>query len=455
MAFLIRRNLSRAYARWFDIFNRSENPVKFPWASWGAARTVYMRSDYRWLILANDAVEESNDIPDGGVAYAYQPLTPNWAIEFGAEHGSTADGSLFGFLGASWTSGGNAGSSPFTTFFQLLADTTFTSDGSPGTQLYRVYIKYRDKSSQAISTQMSYFMPQAEWRRGVLWTNKTVNRYKILVFNDSTVVLIVNGTVEDVRRISDTRFHFGPDRRAINFKGAAPFDWYISNFSTYDREELPIAAERWQLLYEDTFDRPNTTGGPGNGWTSGGDSNHGITSNAYTMKNPFPTPNDTYRASWINPGLTAATKNVRIEVVLGGGIGVVNDTAHSVIVARTTSAGLGGLGVFIRQGSLLLARIDESIFGSSTSELVKTSTGPASAPSTPVAIGDTIALCIFGDEAWVEQNGNIINYGIGIDALVPHTALTCYVGLVLRRKNFNSSAPIANVRVLLPKPIAA
>lgn len=449
MAFLIRRNTGRAFARWFDNFTRSENPVKFPWAAWGAARTVYMRSDYRWLVLASDTVEESTDIPDGGIGYEYQPLTPNWAIEFSAEHGSLADGSLYGFIGRSWTSGGNAGSTVFETYFQLLADSTSTA------QFYRVYVQYRDKSSQFLSSGLSYWMSQEEWRRGVLWTNKTVNRYKILVFNDSTIVLFVNGSLKDVKRITDTRFHFGPDRRAINFQGAAPFDWYISNFSTYDREELPIAADRWQLLYEDTFDRPNTTGGPGNGWTSGGDSNHGITSNAYTMKNPFPTPNDTYRASWINPGLTAATKNVRIEVVLGGGIGVVNDTAHSVIVARTTSAGLGGLGVFIRQGSLLLARIDENIYGSSTSELIKTNTGPASAPSTPVAIGDTIALCIYGDEAWVEQNGNIINYGIGIDALVPHTAATCYVGLVLRRKTFNSSAPFANVRVLLPKPASA
>ena len=448
---LIRRNVPRAFARWHDNFNRTElSGVKKPWAMWGDPRVVYIRSDYKWLVLEAQASGWGSPTSDGGVAYEHQPFTPNWAVEFDLEPGGNQEGKIVGYIDYNWTAGGQASTTRYQAYFSLGRYVDTDSDGNK-TTLYQFMILHRDKNSWFPSTKLNFNLTSDEYFTGAIWARKGPNHYKLIFINDTIVVLVFNDVVQAITFVTDPLYKSGPGKRAINFKSEAPFDWYIGKFSTYDREEMPVLPEQWSQIYVDEFNRPNSTGGAGAGWTSGGDNNHGILDNGYSMRQPFPPPGDAYRASWRNPGLTSSNYDLKIEVKIGGGTGDPNTISESVVVARTTAAGLGGIGMFIHSNKARIARINGNIYNSNGNDLPQSFLGPTLSTGN-IARGDTVALCIFRDEAWIEVNGNIVNFVVKINTLVPLTADNNYIGLVLRRKAFANSAPFDSVRVSVPAP---
>lgn len=427
MGFLLRRSPARARAGWYDNFNRpDENPLGFPWSSWGEPRTVFLASNR--LVLGYDSGGWFQPNPDGGVAYEHQPLTPDWAVEFFCqiEIPTRDNGDVNVFLDRNWTAGGSASSTEYQTYFGLRKETTEDDEGDE-TVTRRAHIRCRRKGAWLLALSYSFTMTQAQWA--------ATNHWKIVVFQDKYVGIVMNGKLVALRILENSNYYLGPGKRAANFRNNHQSEVYIDDFRTYDRPALTATA--WVSEFFDDFNR--TTGTTvGNGWSQLG-SNFGINANALSMQGGF--PSDGRRGVW-RDGISSG--NMRILFTLGGGTGDPNAIAETTVLGRVNSAGTLGIGVWINAASVRIVKMTGAVNAPTYLDL----TEPISVVGGDIANGQQYALCFHDDEAWIERvsDGAPLVWSDGIDAHSPESNRG--VAVVLRRQSFANSAPVNDLRVL-------
>lgn len=459
MAFLIRRN-KRARAGWADNFNRAdENPIGYPWAFWGNVANFTLTNNR--LKLAADGQTRGGNY-DGGVAFEQQPLTPNWVVEFDrAPIGTTTTSSSNEtrqniFFDKNWTEGGRASSTLFQVGMELDAKYNKEEKDKDTGEVtkresmdYRVQFFTRDKTRTEgfwIFTYPGSIGSDTTSVSATPWASTL--RLKVMVLEDRYLIGWVNGggaskSADLVVDLWDTRFQFGPGKRAANFAQVSGLVASIDNFKTYDIE--PIIRREWAATFEDTFNRANSTT-VGNGWTQTAGNNFGIYQNALSMNSPI-AGTDGFRQVRRNGG----ERDIRIEFILGGGTGDPALQIRSAFLARMNSAGTKGLACIISPRSV-------TIHGFTWNGALGTPPVYTGDVQPILAFGtdyinqtDVYSLNISGDYAWVinESTDRLFYFRDGVNALGGTDPADTWVGAFVARNAFVNSAAINNFKVLV------
>ncbi|OLT33685.1 hypothetical protein BJF84_21355 [Rhodococcus sp. CUA-806] len=380
------------------------------------------------LVLGYDSGGWFQPNPDGGVAYEHQPLTPNWAVEFfcSIEIPTRDNGSVNVFLDRNWTAGGSASSTEYQVYFSLYKTTTEDDEGNETVER-RAYIRCRHKGDWFPALTFGFSLTQAQWAAN--------NQWKIIVFQDKYIGIVMNGKLFALRILENANYYLGGGKRAANFRNNHQSEVYIEDFRTYDRPALPTS---WVSEFLDEFTGANTSNGPGNGWSALGD-NHGILSNAYSMRQPFPPPSDGRRGIW-RGGLTRG--DMRVAVVFGGGTGDPNGTAETCVVGRVNETGTLGIAAHFWSTRVKISVVSGPFNSPTYTDL----TDEITVYGGNIAFGETYALNILGDEAWIDRasDGALLCWTDGINAASPETNRGH--GLIVRRQTFINSAPVTAVR---------
>ncbi|OZF09799.1 hypothetical protein CH300_00010 [Rhodococcus sp. 15-1154-1] len=433
MGFLLRRSPARALAGWFDTFDRpNENPVLPPWNFWGDS-AAFALVDNKLKLAAEGAVRGGN--PDGGVAFEHQPLTENWGVEFVRTISSgSSDAVMDVWLDKNWTEGGSASSTRYQVYVHFERDTKEDDEGKE-TVTRSVKFYSRDKSTWLWSGigSDSFNLNAAAWTAAI-----TV---KVHVFEDRYMIGWINGYPELLLDLYDPNYRFGPRKRSANFAQIRGPVSSIDDFKTYDLPANPL-RKNWTSIFFDDFDRANSTT-VGNGWAQTAGNNFGIHQNGLSMNSPV-AGSDGYRQVRRDAG----AGDVRIEFVLGDGIGDPNLTARSAILARMNAAGTQGLACIIHPRSVTLHGFT---WGATLTRPEWTSpTQPILAVGTDyVEEGHQMSFNISGDYAWVFNHtlDRLIAFRDGINALASPSQT--WIGAFIARYSFVNSVPVAEVRVLV------
>lgn len=423
---LVRRT-RRALAGWADpLTGRTENPVQKPWAPWGDPRTVVL--DGTGMVLGNDGGWFQPN-PNGGIAYEHMPLTPNWEMRFSrtlSEYES--DGILRVYLDRNWTAGGSANSTRYQTYLQLEQRTKKEKedDGSTRTRVYRdLLLVQRDTSSWIGGAEAAVpRISDSEWSKKLT--------IAVRVFRDKVVILYLNGQRWDFRDITDTRYNFTGGQRAGNFAQISGPVNRVTDFATRD---IPGLRDTWVLSFSDTFDRPNSTS-VGNGWSQAG-AQFGIWNNSLSMRDDF-FPGDGHRGAWRTT--PTATRDQRVEAILGGGNGSPGIVAWTYIVMRANAAFSSGLAFRIRDGSFELVKFSGSATSPSFGSVIVSQ-------NAIIDNGMEFAFNIVGDQAWVDRiDGGRLDCVLWTDGIDAEVGNQRYIGVIVQRLAFANSVPIANLR---------
>lgn len=428
--FLIRRT-KKALAGWADpLTGRSENPPQQPWRPWGDSRTVILTTT--GMVFGNDGGWFQPN-PNGGMGYEHQPLTENWEVQFTRTLSNyNQDGAFHIYLDKNWTAGGSAGSTRYQTYLRLdrVTDEDEEEDGTTTTTItHRITLELRD-TTQWIAfggAGGAYTMKDATWSAAL--------RVRVRVLRDKVVIVWLNDTRVLFVNISDSKYNFTGGQRSANFAQIFGPTNRITNFATRDLDGLRTA---WNPVYYDGFDRSNSTS-IGGGWSqSGGD--FGIWNNAMSMQAPFLPPGDGHRGAWRGP---AATRDMRVEVMLGGGTGDPNDISATYVVVRANASFTSGLAFRIKRQEIALVRFTGSATNPTFTEIHAERTRDI------ITNGDVLAFQISGDQAWCDL---LVNGGsravFWTDAIGSLVGDNRYFGAILQRLTFTNSVPLNYYRLL-------
>lgn len=419
MSWFLKRAQALARQGWRDDFTRAdEAAIKQPWRPWGSSVTAD-------LVGNRMRINDADWFQTGGIGYEYQPLTPNWGIEFRTEFSSyTAGGS--GDIGIklnisnNWTQG--AASKRYIPVISMYFD-------GGGDDPDHRYIRIMQRDTESVfafgSDGASAELSQAEWAQPHDW--------KVRCFNDKTFAIWMDGVVRVVFTLSDSAYFPATGTRAVNFQKVGDADCFIDNFAIYDLlVPLPVAAQ-WTSQFYDDFNRSNNAT-IGNGWTKVG-ANAAISSNAYA------TTGTTDGSRGIYQSVPLPSGNMRLETVWGGPNNVTTLQCSSLI-GRMNSAGSLGIAANFFSDKIYIAKMTGSLSSPTFVGLAVSDSLPAN-----VANGAKYALCIYGDEAWVEDTaGNFLVFADGINAASPDS--NHYFGARVQRGFFINSQSFNDYRAL-------
>lgn len=459
MGFLVRAT-RRALAGWSDDFNRPDEPaIQAPWGSWGNVAAFQLRNNR--MKLAADGAPPRGGKYDGGVAFAYQPLTPNWGVEFVRaplpNDGNTEQNI---FLDKNWTEGGNAASTLYqVTFFMESVyvpekrDPETNEVTEQAHQEYRVGLATRDKVNTEtvwviVPTTVdgtigssTYGPTYAEWVAGL-----TV---RLHVYMDRYVVGYINGNQRLFLDLYDPNFQFNNRKRSANFAQVKGLVASIDNFKTYDiPPEKTLFNKQWNEIFYDSFDRPNSTS-VGNGWTQTTGDKFGIYNNGLSMDGgAFAFGTDGFRQVRRDTG----SPNMKVEFVLGGdGTGNPSNNVFSYVLGRLTPDGKKGICIYIRQKIIWMGgwewdgnfRNKPNLIGAPFLFL-DFFTWPT------LAEGTRYSLTVEGDSMWLRNEtagGRVIQYREGVNAIVPESPENSWAGAMIMRNLGTNSVAMGEMRL--------
>ncbi len=420
MSWLLKRSQPLARAGWRDDFTRAdETPIKQPWRPWGSSVTAD-------LVGNRMRINDADWFQTGGIGFEHQPLTPNWGIEFHTEFssysaGGSGDVGIKLNISNNWTQGSASK--------RYIPAISMYFDGGGDDPDHR-YIRLYEKDTEAIidfgSVVASVELGASEWAQPHDW--------KVRCFNDKTFAIWMDGTVRLVFTLPDAAYQPGPGTRAINFQKVGGATCYLDDFALEDiLAPLPTAAQ-WTSQFYDDFNRTNNTT-IGNGWTKVG-TNSAISSNAYATTGTTDGSRGIYQSTPLSSG------NMRLETVWGGPSNPTTAQCSSLI-GRMNSAGSLGIAANVFSNKIYIAKFTGSLSAPTFTDLAVSNSLPSGVDN-----GAKYALCIYGDEAWVEDAaGNFLVFADGINAASPDS--NHYFGARVQRGAFINSQSFNDYRALV------
>ena len=407
MSFLIRRNLPRAWAGWYDSFDTYPvGALRKPWVHLGDGTAADINALGELHIPSN-----AGTVNAGGESYAYQPFTPNWGVDlefwFPVE-GFLAQGFSLYFTD-SWTRIG-------ATFANVVGVRCVHAPLNDG-ETIRV---------ATFATPISSPTELAVYPSPVTYFGTTLT-LRVWCEGDEYLRLWLNGNFVGSVMIPPA-YKLGPDRRCLRFLDSALCDVWMRWIYHYDRPSSVPNPNVWVPSFTDNFNRSD--GAVGNGWTQIG-TDAAIVSNSWATTGT----NNGSRGLIRDTGLT--TGRVRIEATIGGAIAP-NTTASASLILCSTAAGSSGLAASVFSDRLYL-----SYFSSVLSGNPPTFTDYRGLTSgVTVAAGDRIAFSTYGGMIWVEINGAPRLY-----AVTSEFNAQTYAGLRVARSSSVNSASWNDVTI--------
>lgn len=411
MSFLVRRNLQK-FAGWYDDFARaSENPVKPPWVTLDGGPTTSLNSASGGTLFIPDNFGANI----GGPSYEFQPFTPNWGFEMQISwpNGIPIGQAFAIYFTDSWTVVGpgfqdgmgirfanNAGRSVLINHFENL------SDFNPPMRTFPVTFDYPDGPFT-----MRLWCDGDQWCR--LWVNN-----------------VYYGTWR-----VEAGFEFHDDRRCVRFNNNSATGASLFWLYHYDRPPLPpYRFNSWTSDFFDDFNR-TTSGTVGNGWAEYG-ANIGILTNNSVGIEAGAGNGD--RGCW-QSGNPTNNGNQRIEIVLGGGVNVMQVDQDTSVLMRVNSAGTAGLIVSVTRDIISLYRWTGNLAANSFTFTLMESKNDLRAQ---MAVGVKYAFSVVEDTLWVSvvSTGEVIFMAWGVDTVVPNT--NAYHGIKMERVSSINSPSI-------------
>lgn len=424
MGFLLRRNRAVAKAGWWDAFTRAnENPPLKPWGVWGDVRPNKLESN-KLMLGANGGWFPNNN---GGIGYAYQPLTPEWGLEFRMERVSYAiDFTLNVYLDQNWTTGTNALNNRYQRVVTL--DRVTTDDGNGGsTTEESVTVYTRDKNTWFSSSAARYLIPVMGQPHNVA----------VRVIQDKYVFVSLDGVFRVAFNL-DTDYLFVANAKAANFYSLdGNYNCMIDNFATYDfsGETFPMGASLLgTATFVENFDRANNEV-VGNGWTEFGQA-ISINTNALAVSGGT----DGTRGVW-QAGVTTTNGHQVAILVMSGSI---DSTRPVSILFRMSADGSKAIRFRFTTRSVY---IDIITAGANTATPTVINIGQsAGALPANIAAGEVYVCKVWRNYAWIEHypSGKVYAFSDGIETLysahVPETNRR--FGATLHRSGFVNSAKL-------------
>lgn len=403
--FLLRRNLPLAWAGWYDDFTSySVGTIQPPWVHLGDGTTADIDVLHRLHIPSNFATSNV-----GGESYEFMPFTPNWGLELSFEFPVTglAGQGFSVYLTDSWTKIGATFANCIGV--RMLHDPALFSDSVQVTEF-----------DSPTSANFSF----TRWDSPVTF-NGTVLNLRVWVDEDQFIRVWLQDTYLGSVMVTSA-YKFSPTRRCVRFSNVALCDVWVHSVDHYDRPGSFPNANVWSSIFYDDFARPD--GAVGNGWTQSG-SDAQLTSGV-----------------WVHTGGTDDSCAILRDTGLTGGkvrvMGTVrspNGTADCSLYALANSAGTQALAANIYNNKIYISRLSGSLTSPTWNDYTALTSGVA------VNDGDQIALGVYGDLAWIEQNGTRVAYASGISTLIPAT--NSLAGARVSHSSLNASGGWDDIRI--------
>jgi hypothetical protein len=413
MSFLLRRNLPRAWAGWRDTFNRAnESPIQKPWGVWGAQPcTAQIESN----VLRFGAGSAWTNF--GGWSFEHQPFTKTWGIQFQMSCASRAVAEKIDIcLSSPWSKVGPSINNVLSVAIQYRPSIFGITP--------RVMILGYANAAAVGDIYAEAPLPASAF-------NSTMRTYRIRVYGDSFVKVYYEGS-EICSAPIPAAFRTGVNKRAANFLNAITTNVFVDNFELYDRPGQPDSGD-WTSQFYDTFNRPDSVT-VDNGWTKVG-TNSGVSGSAYATTGTTDGSRGIYQSTPLPSG------NMRLETVWGGP-GSPSTGQCSSIIGRMNSAGTAGIAANVFRNKIYIAKFTGTLTAPVFADIAESITLP-----TNLVNGDKTALCIVGDEAWVENStGAILAFAEGANAASPDS--NHYFGARVQRGAFINSQSFNDYRAL-------
>lgn len=403
MSFLIRRNLPRAWAGWYDSFQRPpEDPIQWPWVHIGDGDKIFI-NDLEELVIPSNFVTANA----GGASYEFEAFTPNWGIEF--EFFWPVSGAIMQaiqiYLCESWAKVG--------ALYQNM----------PVVRLFHEVAQH----SIRVSEYPDALTPGSDlgtWNVPSMASSKQILR--IWFDNDEFIRIWLNGNFVGSATL-DPAYRAGPSRRCIRISNTTFTGYHIRWYNAYDRPSSIPPKEVWSSAFYDDFESGLATG-----WSQIG-TNAAVASGSWG-RNGSGTNGSVglIRDSGVSSGL------VRVEATTSDTMSV---SADSGLVLCSNSAGNQGLSANIYAGKIYISRFSTVLSGNppTFTDFSALTSGLA------VAAGDKITFSVYNGLAWIEINGAPRLYAANVHAVVPAT--NTYAGLRVSRGSLSNSNSWADVRI--------
>ena len=410
MSFLLRRNLPRAWAGFYDTFDDYGSgepiPLQWPWFHVGDGEVGWFTDAEEMVICGNFLSTNA-----GGPGYPYMPFTSDWGYEYEMSWpvSGLATQSFTLYQSAAWAQVNSA------SFAKVVGVRLMQAPALGGIS---VRVDEFDNVWTPANNLAKWPVPESLF---TAWMG-TVIRVRVYIDQDKYIRVWLNDMYLGTAIISPS-YQPGPRRRASRFLNASLANAFIRQFRCYDRvSDFPSAGLAWFAQFTDNFNRAN--GPVANGWTEiGANAQHRIISNSYG----WVTGTDGSRAILRNSGRVDG--RMRVEGIVGGS-GNPSSRPQSLVV-RSNAAGTSALVANVLNNTVSLGVVSTSMSDNSP-----TITLLGEAKMT-IAAGDRIALAVRDNWAWIEVNGNEVFRWFNIDALVPTSQ--AYYGLRLSRSSFTNS----------------
>lgn len=388
MGFLIRRNLPKAWAGYYDGFQRAdENPVQPPWRHLGDGDVT--------KIVGNQLKVHGNYASSngGGPTYQWQPFTSNWGAEisFGWPVSGLAPQQFCLMFSNSWTQ----------------VDASFTNVVLVycGHEVAAQTVQYQERPNPFASAVVT-----RSWSSPVSFGATNPINLRVWVENDEWIRIWTNGTYVGSVHIS-SGYRPAQGRRCLRILNASLTDAYVYSHNHYDRPSTVPPLSVWSSIFYDDFNRSD--GAVGNGWTQLG-TDAGIVSNRYTH-----TGTGTNSVGLIRDVGDLAGR-ARIEAIVRSP----SSAADGSLMLFCNSAGTQALVANIYSNHIYLGRMTSSVNGTpSFSDFQDI--------GVTVADGDKLAFSVYSEICWLEINDVPVLYAGNVHDVVPDT--NQYAGLRVRR----------------------
>ncbi|WP_280389327.1 hypothetical protein [Nocardia wallacei] len=406
--FLLRRNLPWAWAGWIDDFNRPvQNPIRQPWKRFGSGGGGDLNA------LQELHIQSYGDPAlAGGVSYEFEPFSPNYGFE--AEIWFPATGivaqSFWVYLMNNWAKIGGS------LAFKQITAIGCVHQVADGDTVKVYQIPNLGASGDVIGSGAA---PTA--------FNGNYFRLKFFVEADRWVRCWMNDIFVCQAQLSDA-YKTSPGHRGLNLN-ALRTDAWVRWVKWFDRPSSLPPAGVWQSIFYDDFAGASGNLNGVNGWTQLG-ANAGVTSGWWATSGT----DDGSRAIIRDTGL--ATGRMRVE----GTIRSPNSVADCSLYARVNgSGGTQAVAANIYSNKVYISRLSGSMTSPSWSDYIAVTSGIS------IGDGDRITFSVYGDVAWIEQNGTPIAYAGNINAAVP--VANSWAGARVSRASFNNSGSWDDIRI--------
>ncbi|WP_282775858.1 hypothetical protein [Nocardia sp. CC201C] len=348
----------------------------------------------------------------GGVSYEQMAFTPHWGFECDLNiDGNIIQQQFFGMvISPSW------------------AQVTFTDiAGLPMVAIHRAVTSAVNTIDIMVYHDLGTIDTLVKTGTYGGLMHRNWYQVRLLIDRDRLVRFYVNDNLLLQYWLPD-QYKGGPKHRALNFINQTSAWSEMKNFHLFDQEPMFLTGTQWALDFGDDFNRPN--GGVGPDWVQFG-TNAGIVAQSWS------TTGTTDGSRMLTRTAPTATGAQRVEAVIGGNIDTNNDTAASLFV-RGNNTCTEALVANIFRNAIYLAHMTGGPTNPTMSDFTYTD-------EVTVTEGDTVALSIIGNGAWVELNGVVVLCA-DINGALPTTNQR--YGLRVARASFANSASWDSVSLM-------